>query len=70
MQGLRQLRKSKGLRQVDLMRKSSVSQGHISRLENGLQTPGPKTLQKLAWALDVDPAEMFEDPADTDRPAA
>lgn len=55
---LKRLRKERDMRQIDLSHRSGISQAHISRLESGVQGPGPQTLLRLAWVLQVDPAEL------------
>jgi transcriptional regulator with XRE-family HTH domain len=37
-----------------------VEQGYISRLERGLQEPGPDVLRRLADALGVSPGALYE----------
>lgn len=51
---IKELRESKGLGVNELSRLSGVSAGYISALERGdKQNPSPKTLEKLANALDT-----------------
>lgn len=57
---LRQLRRSRGLSQRELGKRANVSPGTIYRLENGLRGSYPKTVQKLASALEVSPPELVQ----------
>ncbi|KHF82549.1 DNA-binding protein [Vibrio vulnificus] len=50
---IKEIRKKKALTIQELAEVSGVSEGHISRLENGLKSPTISTLEKLANALDV-----------------
>ena len=52
-QKIKEIRKKKSLTIQELAEKSGMSEGHISRLENGLKSPTISTLEKLAQALDV-----------------
>ncbi|MCV3265196.1 helix-turn-helix transcriptional regulator [Vibrio harveyi] len=49
----KEIRKKKALTIQELAEISGVSEGHVSRLENGLKSPTISTLEKLANALDV-----------------
>ena len=55
---LRGLRQSGGLTQRGLADLAGVSRGSIYRLENGLRGAYPVTVQALARALGVPPAEL------------
>ena len=44
-------RKSKGMTQKELASLSGITQGDISKLENGSANPSIKTLQRLAKAM-------------------
>ncbi|EHA1126825.1 helix-turn-helix transcriptional regulator [Vibrio navarrensis] len=50
---IKEIRKKKSLTIQELAEISGVSEGHVSRLENGLKSPTISTLEKLANALDV-----------------
>jgi transcriptional regulator with XRE-family HTH domain len=50
---IKEIRKKKALTIQELAEISGVSEGHVSRLENGLKSPTISTLEKLANALDV-----------------
>lgn len=53
---VREARLARGLRQVDLAKKSGVASTHISLIETGAGNPLLHTIQRLANALEVDPA--------------
>lgn len=50
---IRDVRKAKGWRQIDLAQHSGVHEVHISDLERGSREVGLRTLLALAKALDV-----------------
>jgi transcriptional regulator with XRE-family HTH domain len=50
---IREVRKAKGWRQIDLTQHSGVHEVHISDLERGSREVGLKTLFAIAHALDV-----------------
>jgi len=57
---LRQLRTAKGLTLVELSKASSVSQPHLSNIENGKRgIPSPDILKKLAGPLGVSYSELL-----------
>jgi transcriptional regulator with XRE-family HTH domain len=59
---LRKVRLMQGLSQQDLAAKSGVTAANISRIETGeTSQPRPSTLRKLAAALDVPVAELWEE---------
>jgi transcriptional regulator with XRE-family HTH domain len=57
---IRELRKAKGWRQIDLAEHSGVHEVHISDLERGSREVGIRTLQSLARALGVSLAAMLK----------
>lgn len=59
MENLRKLRKERGLTQAQLSDASGVSQGMIAKIETGAAHPSIPTIEALAGALRVRPAEMF-----------
>jgi transcriptional regulator with XRE-family HTH domain len=59
-QRIRELRKSKGWRQIDLAEQSGVHEVHISDLERGSREVGLRTLLALAKALDVKLSELMQ----------
>ncbi|WP_175796584.1 helix-turn-helix domain-containing protein [Burkholderia anthina] len=60
---LRRARKSRGLTQFDVHRRSGIDQADLSRIENGEGERGPtlETLIKYAQALDLDLCIAFAD---------
>ncbi len=65
METLRRIRTMRGMNQVDLAKASGVAQNTISEIELGKREARPATLRKLARALDVEIADLFEE---ADRP--
>lgn len=61
MEALRRIRTMRGLNQVDLARASGVAQNTISEIELGKRKARPGTLKKLADALSVEIADLFEE---------
>jgi XRE family aerobic/anaerobic benzoate catabolism transcriptional regulator len=57
---IRELRKAKGWRQIDLAQHSGVHEVHISDLERGSREVGLRTLCSLARALGISPSEMLK----------
>ena len=60
-----QLRSQKGISQRELSRRSGIAGSYLSRIENRHLEPRPKTLRRLAEALDVPMAEFFQDRDET-----
>ncbi len=58
---LRQLRMRRGLSQVKLAAAARLAPGTIFEIENNRSEPRPETIEKLAAALDVPPADLLED---------
>jgi len=52
-------RKRRGLRQADLAEKSRLSVDMIAKLETGVTAPSFASIERLAEALEIDPAELF-----------
>ena len=50
---IKEIRERVGMTQLDLSKKSGISQEHICRIENGKFTPNVKTADKLAGAMGV-----------------
>lgn len=46
-------RKSSGLTQKELSKRTGITQGDISKLENGSANPSIRTLQRLASGMDM-----------------
>ena len=58
---LRRLRELRILSQRELAKKSGVNTTTINRIERGKQRPIPKTIRKLAVALEVTIEEMMSE---------
>jgi len=56
---LRRLRRERALSQRELSRMTGIAFDTISRLETGKQQAQPRTIRKLADALDVEPRELM-----------
>lgn len=56
---LRQLRRQRNMTQEQLANVAEVSVEFISYIERGINAPSFETIEKLAKALDVEPAELF-----------
>ncbi len=63
MESVRRMRREKGLSQQELAKLAGVGQDSISAIETGKHEPHPRTLRKLAKALDVEVADFFKEPA-------
>ncbi len=67
---IRALRKAKGLTGEQLGEMVGVSKGYISEMESGKKTPGAGLVIRLADALGVSVADLYEgDPATRERAA-
>lgn len=55
---LKRLREQQALSLTDLAQKSGVNRITIHRIENGKQKPMPRTIRKLAEALQVNVKEL------------
>ncbi len=55
------MRKDRGMRQSELASITGLKQPNLSRIENGLVMPRQATLEKLAKALDLEVADLFDD---------
>jgi len=55
------MRKEKGMRQSELALLAGLKQPNLSRIENGLVTPRPATLQRIAQALAVEVDVFYSD---------
>ena len=68
---LYELRKKANLTQVDLAKKSGLSQSEISRLESGYRWPVLRTLRALGKALETDLGKLIKMTGDEfDKPDA
>jgi transcriptional regulator with XRE-family HTH domain len=57
---LRAIRRKLGLTQEDVAQRSGLEQGEVSRIERGLRDPHVSTVEKLAVAVEVPIAQLFE----------
>jgi len=60
IQAMIDARKNVGLTQKELSERAGISQGDISRLENGNGNPSLRTLKRLASAMDMKLKIEFE----------
>jgi transcriptional regulator with XRE-family HTH domain len=60
LNGLRLARATKGFTVSELSRRSGLGRDTIGKIERGLHAPQPKTLHKLAVALEMNPVELAE----------
>jgi len=58
---LLQLRNQKGFSQRQLSQRCGLASSYLSRIENRRLEPRPKTLRRIAAALDVPISELFEE---------
>lgn len=58
---LKRLRAEKSMTQVELSKKSGITQASLSSLENGLYWPDYNTVAALAKALKCDQIDLFKD---------
>ncbi|HEU5432428.1 MAG TPA: helix-turn-helix domain-containing protein [Thermomicrobiales bacterium] len=63
---LRQFRETAGLTQIELAARCGLTHEAISRLELGRATPLATSVRRLAWALNVAPADFVKD-VETER---
>lgn len=56
---LREIRRQRGISQLELSKRSSVSYGYISELENNVKSPTINTICRLSRALECKPEELF-----------
>ena len=63
MERLKELRRERVLSLRELEQMSGVSYNTIWRLEDGRQGAHPRTLRKLAQALEVEPKELIKEGA-------
>jgi transcriptional regulator with XRE-family HTH domain len=59
-QKIRELRRRRGWRQIDLAAHAELSKTHISELEAGKREVGIKTLERLAEALETKISELMK----------
>ncbi|WP_266019679.1 helix-turn-helix domain-containing protein [Brucella intermedia] len=57
---LRRLRKERNVTQEDFATDSGFDRGYISGVERGVRNPSALVLNRIAKALEVDVAELFD----------
>jgi len=57
---IRELRKAKGWRQIDLAQHSGVHEVHTSDPERGTREAGVRTLQRIAKSLQTTVSDLFK----------
>ena len=57
---IRELRRAKGWRQIDLAEHSGVHEVHISDLERGTREAGVRTLHRIAKSLETSVSDLFK----------
>ncbi|KAB2766088.1 helix-turn-helix transcriptional regulator [Brucella anthropi] len=57
---LRRLRKERNVTQEDFATDSGFDRGYISGVERGVRNPSALVLDRIAKALEVDAAELFD----------
>jgi len=62
VESVRRIRREKGLSQQELADLAGVGQDSISAIETGKHEPHPRTLRKLAKALEIEVRSFFEEP--------
>jgi transcriptional regulator with XRE-family HTH domain len=60
---IRSHRLQKGMSQGDIEKRTGLLRCYLSRVENGHTVPSLETLQKIAYALDLQLAQFFSDEA-------
>lgn len=58
---LRSIRNQKGLSQVQLAKKLSISFVHLNNIENGKNFPSTQLLDKICEALQITMKDLFEE---------
>jgi transcriptional regulator with XRE-family HTH domain len=57
---LQKLRRAKGMSQEELAARADINRNYVGMLERNEHAPTIEMLEKLALAMDVDPADFFE----------
>jgi transcriptional regulator with XRE-family HTH domain len=57
---LRRIRHERGLSQERLAHNADLNMTHVAKIERGEREPGVRTVSKLAKALGVSAAELFD----------
>jgi len=58
---IRDLRKARGWRQIDLAEQASINENYVSDLEHGRKEVCLRTIQTLAQAFGMKTAELLKD---------
>lgn len=58
---IKELRKARGWRQIDLAAHAEIGKNHICELERGTREIGLRYLVAIAQALDMTPSELLRD---------
>jgi transcriptional regulator with XRE-family HTH domain len=58
---IRDLRKARGWRQIDLAEQASINENYVSDLEHGRKEVCLRTLQTLAHAFDMKTSDLLKD---------
>jgi transcriptional regulator with XRE-family HTH domain len=66
---LRKIRHKRGLSQERLAHNANLNMTHLAKIERGEREPGVRTVSKLAKALGVSAAELFDGIDGRDAPA-
>ena len=56
---LKQFRQARGWSQAYLAEKTETSTNYIGMLENSVKFPSSEMVQRLAYALEIDPTDLF-----------
>lgn len=59
---VKELRQARGLTQEDLEGLTGLKRSYISDMERGERNPSLRAVERLAVALEVEPAELFRIP--------
>jgi transcriptional regulator with XRE-family HTH domain len=62
MKNMATIREAKNLTQEQLSEMTELGQSYLSKIEKGMANPTLETIIKIATALKVEPAELFELP--------
>ncbi len=58
---MRTARKSRGITQSEISKKTNLDQSHISRIENGTADGSPNQILSIARAIGIPIAQLFDD---------
>lgn len=57
---LKEIRRQRGISQMELSRRADVSHSYISELENNLKSPTIDIICQLAKALECEPEDLYK----------